>query len=967
MSESSAIDFYARTLPQENLRCATLFRGKRVTNHFFTSNAELARFIFDHDEQGNTVYHACASYRTTANRKQENVAFVRSLWLDIDSGLEAVERKTGYSAAADSIRAVAAFCSRADLPWPTLVSSGSGLHVYWHLAESLQHDQWQPLAEGLRARAFQLGLCFDPKRTADSASILRTPGTHNRKHGSNVVVLLRTGDVHPVERFAGILNGARSVHPTPQQTTHLASSWGDASHLAGRSPDVARVSLADLGSTAPRYSENIADSCLQIGKLRNTRGVLPEPIWYAALSVLAFADDGEQFAHEWSTGDSRYNPHETNKKLAQARRLSGATTCQHFQTINPAGCQGCPHAGHITSPIVLGYDQEAPPQQTVPPPPPLTNGYVNGHHALPLLPTPFAWQNESLVLQQGTQLGIKDTLISRHPIYLCGVNKSEVKGDFSLTFRQKIPSEGWSDSTVSSSDLFGPAGLTSLTKVGANIHDGELFRKYVRMSIDQFYAQEHLRLRYDQYGWKKEGFLYGQRFYTPNGTVEAAINEELTIRNRWVGPGSGAEGSAATGLDRWRNAANTLFAAGLEAQSSAVLAAFAAPLMRFITSNEGGAVLSLVSTTSGKGKTNALAGAYTVWGLRQGLGLTNSDNRVTKLLTLAALGNLPLVYDEIAVKDPLFIRDFIENFTNGRDKMRADRSGQIRHSAATWQTIMVCASNASLVDTMSTGNDPTALAYRIFELEAKFPEGLRQIVGEKLTKELEWNAGYAGEVYVQYLIQVRDQLPLWIEQALEQVRRKPGLSDPRYRFWTRLIAVIAVAGAIVRHLRLLDLSVDRIVKWLCDQAMDKTNAPLHVGPAAGESWFLTELAMFVAIMKPHTLVVQGSYERNRAMRPIETPRDKILARYETGCKHFTVNQEAMREFAVSRGFPWQSWRDALESAGIMSRTKRITLTAGTELAGAQMHCFEINLAHGLVDTESIEQKVVPLRTIGNAS
>src|SRR5207253_4128616 len=59
--------------------------------------------------------------------------------------------------------------------------------------------------------------------------------------------------------------------------------------------------------------------------------------------------------HEWSSGYDGYTPEETQKKLDQWRsKAEGPTTCARFAALNPAGCQGCPHQGKITSPIVLG-------------------------------------------------------------------------------------------------------------------------------------------------------------------------------------------------------------------------------------------------------------------------------------------------------------------------------------------------------------------------------------------------------------------------------------------------------------------------------------------------------------------------------------------------------------------------------------------------------------------------------------
>ena len=153
---------------------------------------------------------------------------------------------------------------------------------------------------------------------------------------------------YSVSAFASLLDGHEKTTQFP---------LGDASHLAYRSPNISRLSLAGLSEQAPRHSNLIADRCKQIGELRRTRGLLPEPVWYAGLGVVVYAEDGEQYTHEWSTGDNRYTPKETNKKLTQLRRLTGATTCARFQEINAVGCEGCPFKGKINSPIELGYGE----------------------------------------------------------------------------------------------------------------------------------------------------------------------------------------------------------------------------------------------------------------------------------------------------------------------------------------------------------------------------------------------------------------------------------------------------------------------------------------------------------------------------------------------------------------------------------------------------------------------------------
>src|SRR5689334_3909636 len=87
--------------------------------------------------------------------------------------------------------------------------------------------------------------------------------------------------------------------------------------------------------------------------LRDKQGCLPEPRWYAALGVLAFCEDGDELAHEWSSGFEKYTERETQERLERTRTLSGATTCERFHLLDAPTCEACPHWRKINSPIVL--------------------------------------------------------------------------------------------------------------------------------------------------------------------------------------------------------------------------------------------------------------------------------------------------------------------------------------------------------------------------------------------------------------------------------------------------------------------------------------------------------------------------------------------------------------------------------------------------------------------------------------
>jgi hypothetical protein len=67
------------------------------------------------------------------------------------------------------------------MPKPYLVNSGGGVHAYWPLETPVSRDEWLPLAEQLKSICDDYNLYADPVVTADSARILRVPGTKNYK------------------------------------------------------------------------------------------------------------------------------------------------------------------------------------------------------------------------------------------------------------------------------------------------------------------------------------------------------------------------------------------------------------------------------------------------------------------------------------------------------------------------------------------------------------------------------------------------------------------------------------------------------------------------------------------------------------------------------------------------------------------------------------------------------------------
>ena len=210
-------EFLRSVLPDEGFKCAVIVQPNGAKwQKFFATHEELATFISVQDGLGKTTYHACASFKVPENdpartprkarrlgRTGHNALGARAFWLDLDCG----EGKPYPDASAAAI-AADNFCRSAGLPAPIYVGSGHGLHLYWPLAQMLSPQEWGEQAHRLRELCDRHGLAADHSRTTDISSILRTPGTRNRKHGVERIVEWG-GAVGPyrIEELRGIYAG----------------------------------------------------------------------------------------------------------------------------------------------------------------------------------------------------------------------------------------------------------------------------------------------------------------------------------------------------------------------------------------------------------------------------------------------------------------------------------------------------------------------------------------------------------------------------------------------------------------------------------------------------------------------------------------------------------------------------------------------------------------------------------------
>ncbi|WP_395648360.1 primase-helicase family protein [Terricaulis sp.] len=101
----------------------------------------------------------------------------------------------------------------------------------------------------------------------------------------------------------------------------------------------------------------IVEGCAFARHAYDYADVLPEPEWFAALTIFARTLGGDMVAHDASASHPGYTKQATDKKIEQVLKSEkgGPATCAHIElSLGFDGCVGCPFRGLIKSPISLG-------------------------------------------------------------------------------------------------------------------------------------------------------------------------------------------------------------------------------------------------------------------------------------------------------------------------------------------------------------------------------------------------------------------------------------------------------------------------------------------------------------------------------------------------------------------------------------------------------------------------------------
>lgn len=743
--------------------------------------------------------YVCMSSQRMATQKQSANGFTyfkaersamaavehRSFYLDTDV------KEGAYATQAEALAALNSFMGATGLPMPTaIVASGSGgFHCHWVLERPITTLEWKPYAHALAHATQQHGLICDTQCTVDAARILRVPGTWNKKSGTAKEVKLLCNMVDGnyanellYEKLQPYIVGNASTEVLP-----AAFGGGPVASLAGVSDLAAGVTR----DARPVILPDVAKECAFVGDaLRDGGKDYNNPLWNLTTLIASFSEDGREMAHAMAKGHAGYTPEDTDnlftRKLSErVNQNLGWPQCKTIAASGCTACAACPHFAAQKSPLNLGRAsvQPMPSAGDLPP------KYMRDPSGLVYLRT-MKEDGESS-LSEVAPYPIIAGWVQDHPWTLffdTAITPRHVK-------QIRLPFEVINGKDVMQRELakqgFGITGKQTQML-------GEFFMSW----INQLRGIKSAVVSASPYGWfiengREAGFTYGGKIFQPQGERQSAKADSV-ICEQYAPKGT---------IDPWRAAVKLITDQKRPELDLILAAAFAAPLVRF--TGQRGALISAYSAESGIGKSTAMAVGCAVWAdpVRAMQALTDTQNSV--MGKLEELKALPLFWDELKTEeDTVKFVNIAFQITGGKGKarMNADTS---QRTVGTWETMIVLASNDSLVDTVVGQSRQTAAGlYRLFEYTVT-PGVIGQISNSeaaRLVQECNDNYGNAGLVYAEFLGKNHALVKKQIGDMLLKLEKECNALKEE-RFWFVCAGTILMGAIYANGLKLTNIDL----------------------------------------------------------------------------------------------------------------------------------------------------------------
>lgn len=877
------------------------------------------------------VYMALSSYAVGSSgfsRSAKNTLRQRSFWLDLDCDPEKAASGQAYADKQAAITGLGNFLRATKLPAPALVDSGHGYHLYWPLTKSITSDQWRQIAARIVTICQQYGLIADHHRTKDLASILRVPGTVNRKRGGQLPVELKyfPNPIDPIafaKQVIALAPVAEVAQPAPQalpDVDYSGLSFSD--------------DFTDTSKLPERGWKQLVIKCRQVREM----GTSSYPAWMLATRTILHTTGGAPMVHALSKLGPKYDPVTTDKLInsLQSSAEYGPALCSSFQTQCAEKCEGCPYKGKLKSPISLA-EIAVPETITMPAAKVDTMDLSGGEIALgdaedTVDVHPFTDGRFSVVPGKGVYAqiekkdgSISNLCISTIEIYihtLCIDNTQGLVPKRTYIMRKIVPGCHPVDIPFAIEDALGPNKLETWTAQCGMLPlptYKKLFFEFmntyiasVQNNLPEVYVRNH-------FGWDKwtdkatgkshPGFVIGNQMFTQEGVKPVRLDERASD----IAQKLGSKGS----IDAWKKVPALYKALDQKFAQLLMCTAFGAPLMQFGRGTATNVAYNFWDINGGKGKSSILKAIASVWGDPQQMLMGRTDTTAARFQHFAVFRNLPVLIDEITGMRDSDTATLLYDIVNGREKARSTVSGTGLAQSGHWDTIAVFTANQSMYEALKDYRAQTsATCMRVIEAVCDFKDysntPMQYTINEAMTAARD-NYGLAGQAFIKFLMTQPRATEIVAQNAERFATKYAQASDER--FWLYGMAIPLYAGRIAKALGLIDYDMDALERYCVEELLPDLRAKVKSDKPTSTNLLMEFLNDNLA----STLIVgaksRKTYEYLKSRGEIKTttfedaadpyivrlPRDRLLVRRELDTGTTYVASSALSYWCKNRG------------------------------------------------------------------
>lgn len=918
--------FYEKALPSQGVYCVAKIHPttRKITQKFAESIDDVITIAGMFGTEETNTYVALASFEGFS-RKADDAQYLRSFFIDLDVGEDKAATGKGYATKEDARANLTGFIEASELPPPTIIDSGTGIHAYWIFDEDVPVAVWKPYAEKFKAFCLEQGLFIDPVVTADVARIMRCPDTLNFKTDppSPTSVISEEINVYSFEAFKEFLGEIEMT--TVDVLKHIPKGLDD---------DTAAIMKLDNQETvfdkiAIRSMEG--DGCEQIKWAIENRRALPEPIWMAVLSIAQHCTDREEAIHAISSDDPRYSWEATEKKATE--RQGKPFSCEVFDNTNPDLCSKCKYKGKITNPLALGKaikiakanpvreesdTQGVPAKDLIPDHPEYLFPFFRGEHG------GIYYQPPIVVDKKGGKSQEDAYLVYEHDLFPIARMYSKAEGGL-LQMRLILPKDEIREFVIPSKILQSGDKLKELLlsyDVIPTISNMAKLMEYLNKWGKYLASTVQAEVVQMQMGWTEakenkrlgDEFVIGNQIVKSNGTVSTTPVAPLI---RSIAKMFNPKGT----YEKWQECVQQLNRPSMELHAVGTLVGFGSPLMN-LTSTSG--VTLSYTGESGNAKTGALMANLSVWGNPKDMWVLDatSNGLVTRYVTFK---NIPFGVDEAHTKPSEELAKLVHAVSQGKAKIRMQGSVNAeRDHDLVASSIAMMTSNRPLLDIImekkAYANGEMA---RMIEIMISKPQLMIDTpsFGRDVFDPLKYNYGHASTRLVQgfYTLGEADLLGR-IAYWLDRFEKDFGYDDI-YRFYKDFVCASFTGGMVANEFGIVDYDLDRIYDRLLIEMINLRDNVVKLGHMDYDSLVGDYMNKYYT----------GFLGINDGKVTLE-PRTSLVGRIDANTGHVLISTTEFKKYLGEKQVSSREFEDAMKKKGILLGTKKTRLDSGWKSA-----------------------------------